>query len=230
MFNHKARVTRDNGIMLKSIFLNLIEDFLRNFSGSLGFALRRGYYKNRLANCGRQARIDTGVYFSNPGSISLGNNVWIDKNSHLIAGWPAIKEDSIKYKVSPTNNIERGKIIIGNNVHLGIDTIIQGHGGVSIGNNFTSSHGARIYSFSNDPYKCKSGTHHPDEKIYYVLSPVDIRDNVWLGINVIVVGNTIHNDCFIQPGSVVTSDIAPNSIAAGFPAKRIKERFEKVKG
>jgi acetyltransferase-like isoleucine patch superfamily enzyme len=214
--------------MLKSFFQHRVEDFIRNISGRLGFALRRWYYGIRLDSCGKDLRVDTGVHFSNPGSISIGDHVWIDKNSHLIAGWPQVEDARVKYTDSNLNGMEKGKIRIGNNAHLGIDTIIQGHGGVSIGNNFTSSPGARIYSFSNDPYKCKAGTHHPRATIYYVLSPVDIRDNVWLGINVIVIGNTIHNDCFIQPGSVVTSEIEANSIASGFPAKRIKGRFEKV--
>ena len=216
--------------MLKSFFQHRIEDFIRNISGGLGFTLRRWYYRMRLNSCGKDIRIDTGVHLSHPGDISIGDHVWIDKNSHLIAGWPKVEDASVKYTNSNLNGMHRGTIKIGSNAHLGIDSIIQGHGGVRIGNNFTSSPGARIYSFSNDPYKCEAGTHHPGANIFYVLSPVDIQDNVWLGINVIVVGSTIHSDCFVQPGSIVTSEIEANSIAGGFPAKRIKARFEKVKG
>src|SRR5437762_5815822 len=214
--------------MLASFFLNLVEDFLRNLSGRLGFTLRGWYYGRRLNGCGRKLRVDTGVYFSNPGSIRLGENVWIDKNSHFIAGSPAIEDDKIKYLSQAGNGIEKGRIVIGNNAHIGIGTIIQGHGGVRIADCFTSSAGCKIYSFSNDPYRCKAGTHSESAEIYYVLTPVDIRNNVWLGINVTVIGNTIHEDSFIQPHAVVTSDIEADSVAAGNPARRVRSRFEKM--
>jgi acetyltransferase-like isoleucine patch superfamily enzyme len=213
--------------MLKSFFLNLIEDVLRHISGGLGFALRRWYYRQRLHACGKQVRIDTGVYFSSPGDISIGNDVWIDKNCHLIAGWPGVKETRLKRIQNNAQQLQRGTISIGDHVHIGIGTIIQGHGGVQIGNCFTASAGCRIYSFSNDPFKCKAGTHNYEagEQIFYVVSPVSIGNNVWLGINATVIGNTIHNDCFIQPNAVVVSDIEAGSIAGGFPAQRIKPRF-----
>lgn len=50
-----------------------------------------------------------------------------------------------------------------------------------------------------------------------------IGDNVWLSDSVVVLGTvSIGEGCIIGAGSVVTSDIPPNSIAVGTPAKVIK--------
>ena len=53
--------------------------------------------------------------------------------------------------------------------------------------------------------------------------PVVIEDNVWLGLNVIVLkGVTIGKDSIIGAGSVVVRSIPPRSIAVGQPARVLK--------
>lgn len=60
----------------------------------------------------------------------------------------------------------------------------------------------------------------PDE---IAVRPIVIEDNVFIGADVFVVkGVTIGKNSVIGAGSVVTRDIAANSIAAGNPAKVIK--------
>ncbi|MFK4086615.1 acyltransferase [Kribbella sp. NPDC020789] len=54
--------------------------------------------------------------------------------------------------------------------------------------------------------------------------PTRIGDNVWLGANVVVTsGVTIGERCVIGANSVVTRDIPPYSIAAGAPAKVLRD-------
>ena len=54
--------------------------------------------------------------------------------------------------------------------------------------------------------------------------PTRIGDNVWCGTNVVVTsGVTIGRRCVIGANSVVTTDIPPFSIAAGVPARVIRE-------
>jgi acetyltransferase-like isoleucine patch superfamily enzyme len=54
--------------------------------------------------------------------------------------------------------------------------------------------------------------------------PTRIGDNCWLGANVVVTsGVTIGERCVIGANSVVTRDIPPRTIAAGSPAKVIRE-------
>lgn len=53
--------------------------------------------------------------------------------------------------------------------------------------------------------------------------PVIIENNVWLGVNVMVLkGVTIGENTIIGAGSVVVQDIPPNVVAAGNPCKIIK--------
>ena len=52
------------------------------------------------------------------------------------------------------------------------------------------------------------------------LGCVELCDNVYISMNVIVMPDVrINKDCLISSGSVVTSDIPENSLAAGIPAK-----------
>jgi acetyltransferase-like isoleucine patch superfamily enzyme len=54
--------------------------------------------------------------------------------------------------------------------------------------------------------------------------PVRIGDNCWFGVNCVVTGGiTIGERCVIGANSVVTTDLPPRVIAAGSPARVIRE-------
>lgn len=96
------------------------------------------------------------------------------------------------------------KITIGNNLLTGTNVIItdNSHGGTSMEELLTEPGKRKLVS--------KGG--------------VRIGDNVWLGNNVCVLpGVTIGNGAVIGANSVVTHDIPACSVAAGVPAKIIKE-------
>lgn len=218
--------------MLIRLACTLIEDLIRGLSGPLGVRLRRAWYGRRLKACGRGLVIGPGVFISGAEYISLGDNVWIDRHAVLIAG-PPRADARIERVPCPQEHPGEGEIAVGCNSHLGIGTIVQGHGGVSIGPCFTSSAGVKIYSFSNDYRTCRSGTMTGTGRAErcspgYRLSPVVIGRNVWLGLNVAMIGHSVGDDCFVFPGSVVSADIPPNSVAAGAPARRIRARFGEV--
>ena len=64
-------------------------------------------------------------------------------------------------------------------------------------------------------------------KNLWITAPVVIGNNVWIGDRVIILpGVHIGNGTIIGAGSVVTRDIPPNSVAAGNPAKVLKNRVE----
>ncbi|MDR1806049.1 MAG: sugar O-acetyltransferase [Clostridium sp.] len=66
----------------------------------------------------------------------------------------------------------------------------------------------------------------PNLRRKFALSakPVTIGDNVWIGSGAVVCpGVTIGENCVIGAGAVVVSDIPPNTLAVGVPARAIKE-------
>jgi acetyltransferase-like isoleucine patch superfamily enzyme len=68
----------------------------------------------------------------------------------------------------------------------------------------------------------------PDRPItwqgFTTKGPTRVADNVWCGANVVITsGVTIGERCVIGANSVVTRDLPPRTIAAGAPAKVIRE-------
>ena len=122
--------------------------------------------------------------------------------------------------------ITPGEVIIGNRCHISIGCVIQGHGGVSIGDAATAGTGTLIYSLSNALVSTKFGpiiaAGSPMDRI---STPVAIESNVWIGVYCVILGSTIGADSFIKPFSVVTADIKPNAVASGNPAMFERMRY-----
>ena len=60
-------------------------------------------------------------------------------------------------------------------------------------------------------------------------TPVIVEDNVLIGANAVVIeGCRIGHDAVVAAGAVVVSDIAPNTVVAGCPARVIKIKDEKT--
>lgn len=97
---------------------------------------------------------------------------------------------------------------------------ILGKGKVIIGDNFHSAENLIVLtSFHN--YKGESLPY--DHTV--ISKDVIIGENVWVGINVIILGGvSIGEGAIIQAGSVVSKNIEPLGIAGGNPAKVFKFR------
>ncbi len=68
----------------------------------------------------------------------------------------------------------------------------------------------------------------PISKQGFASKPVSIGSDVWIGVRAVILkGVTIGDGSVIGAGSVVTSDIPPNSIAVGVPARVIERRIKK---
>jgi acetyltransferase-like isoleucine patch superfamily enzyme len=209
---------------LISHLANICEDLIRSISGPLGVRVRRVWYKRRLCGCGTRLIIEPGVHIIGAEHIELGKSVWIDRNVVIIAGPPRNSARIIAH--SNAAKVEKGKLRIGNGSHLGIGTIIQAHGGVTIGDYFTSSAGVKIYSYSNDSANCRKGTLDIDgADPSYILTPIEIGRNVWLGLDVVQIGHRIGADSFVMPKSIVKTDIDENTVSGGDPARPIRARF-----
>ena len=60
-------------------------------------------------------------------------------------------------------------------------------------------------------------------------TPVIVEDNVLIGANAVVIeGCRVGHDAVVAAGAVVVSDVAPNTVVAGCPARVIKVKDEKT--
>lgn len=115
-----------------------------------------------------------------------------------------------------TYGIECGK-----NVSINTGAIIDGRGGVSIGDftmigpNVCIASSNHIYQNIDQPM-CFQG---------HKNAPVFIGKDVWIGANATILsGVSIGEGAVIAAGAVVTKDIDPYEIVAGIPARKIKDR------
>lgn len=91
---------------------------------------------------------------------------------------------------------------------------IQARNGIKIGNNLRMGPNVGLIS-SNHSLN--------DYDEWEVSQPIQIGNNVWLGMGSIVMpGVNIGDNVVIGANAVVTKDIPPNSIAAGVPCRVVK--------
>jgi acetyltransferase-like isoleucine patch superfamily enzyme len=111
-----------------------------------------------------------------------------------------------------------GDVLMGNNCRIGMGNTVIGP--VRIGNDVIFAQNV-VLSGLNHGYQ---NVNIPIKDQPVTASEIVIEDEVWVGANsTIVAGTTIGKHSIIAAGSVVTKNVAPFSIAAGNPAKIIKQ-------
>ena len=144
------------------------------------------------------------------GRIVLGDNITILNNSHY-------NHAGINHPTQLIANKD-SLLKIGDNVGISGASIYCSTS-ITIGNYVNIGANAAIYDTDFHPldYLARRKYKPPE------CAPVILEDDVWLGKNVIVLkGTRIGARTVIAAGSIVTSNIPPDSLAAGIPAKVIK--------
>ena len=116
---------------------------------------------------------------------------------------------------------DAGRVRIGGGCFLNMGVMVAAHELVEIGDHCMFANGCFISDASHR-------FDDPDKPVpwqgFTTKGPTRIGDNCWFGANVVVTtGVTIGERCVIGANSVVTRDLPPRVIAAGSPAKVLKE-------
>jgi acetyltransferase-like isoleucine patch superfamily enzyme len=111
-------------------------------------------------------------------------------------------------RILPTTNFtDPAYVRLGNNVHFSNAAIIGHDGSIAMLN---QAYGVKLEA----------------------VGKIDIRDNVFIGYQAIVLPNvTIGPNAIVAAGSVVTKDVAPGDIVAGVPARpigRVRDLVQKL--
>ena len=167
------------------------------------------FFKSYCTKYGRG--VHTGVFLhwiQGRGELIVGNNVLIDgKCSFTFAA---------RFSDKPT-------LIIGDNSGIGHGCTFTIGKKVVIGRHCRIAGQAWIFDSPGhpaDPSARMAGDPTTDEEV----KPVVIEDNVWIGRAAIIMpGVTIGEGSIVAAGAVVMSDVPPNTLVLGNPARQIRK-------
>lgn len=113
------------------------------------------------------------------------------------------------------------KLTVGDDVDFAKDVIVTTDGGVNIGDRVLIGYRTQILSRNHVVPSLRA----PIFDAGHSDGPVEIANDVWIGANcVITPGVSIGEGAVVGAGSVVTKDIPPFCLAAGVPARVIRNR------
>ena len=181
--------------------------------GALGLALRRVLYPLLLGHCGHGVAFSRAVVLRCPDRLSVGDGTMIDDRVFF-----DIKSDEARLHLGARNQIMHGvhfetgyegHITLGDDCFVGAYAILNGQGGIEIGDNVLIAGHCHIVA----------GNHRfedPDQPINsqgFDSRGIVIEDDVWLGAGVKVLdGVRIGRGSVVSAGAVVVRDVAPFSI------------------
>lgn len=189
----------------------VLRPFLKKTAGLIFVGSRVKISHAYQLTAGKNMIVEDNVYINalSEQGISIGDNVSIARDSILICTG-VIAHKGIG-------------ITIGSGTGINARAYLSGQGGITIGKDVIFGPDVKVFS-ENHNYA------DPGRSIKaqgVTRKGVVIEDNCWLGAGVTVLdGVTIGEGCVIAAGSVVSRSVPANSIAAGIPAKVIKNRIQ----
>lgn len=106
-----------------------------------------------------------------------------------------------KTEIRPNTEItaREGVVELGNNCFINRNCMIVSHDHILMGERVTIGPGTVIYD------------HDHDGKGGYITKSVEIKDNAWIGANVVILkGVTIGKNAVIAAGSIISNDVPDN--------------------
>ena len=165
--------------------------------------------KGGFKSFGKGSLLASGVKAHNAQHISIGNDTSI--MSHCIL------------ETAPSKNTTP-QLTIGNNCSIGEYSHITCANKVTIGNGVLTGRFILITDNSHGASNIEEMDIPPLSRRIVSKGEVTIKDNVWIGVKATILpGVTIGRGAIIAANAVVTKDVPDYAIAAGIPAKIVKQ-------
>ena len=156
--------------------------------------------------------------------LQVGRNVEIDPRAFIARGGRVTLGDESVIRAGAMLLPSSGSISIGNKTSINQYTVINGEGGVTIGNSVMVA--AFVAMFA--------ANHIFDDPALPILEQgtstkggIKIEDDVWIGTHAVILdGVIIGKGSVIGAGTVVTKNVLPYSVVAGVPGKTVRSRLQ----
>lgn len=178
--------------------------------------------KNPESVLSKSASIHKTCIVSGSGKMKIGDNT-------IISAYSILKADGKQLKIGNNCKIEehvviklwKGSIEIGDRVFINSFCVLNGHGGLVIGNDVLIANHVSIVP-ANHPIDDVS---QPINKQGVVALGITIENDVWIAAGArILDGIRVGKGAVVAAGAVVTKNVPPYAIVAGVPARIIKYR------
>ena len=186
-------------------------------------------YLNRLYGAGPGAQIGGGIDVVGPQRIRLGRNFQMQGPGRLHATTCTMSDPhpySLEFGANANIYPYCSFVTAGGYITVGDDFIIQsfvlldGIGGIEIGNQVMLGTHVQVYS-SNHQIK----RNQPIRNQALDLRRTVIGNDVWVGGNAVILGGvTIGNGAVVGAGAIVTKDVPEYAIVVGSPARVVRYR------
>lgn len=193
--------------------------------GALGLFLRSKLYPLILGRVGRNTAFGVNIVLRHPRKILIGDNVVIDDQCCLDAKGSTNAGIEIRDGAFVGRNTilscKNGDILLDEEANVGFNVEVFSAARVRVGKRVLIA----AYTY------LVGGDHLYDRIDIPVLHQgrtargIEVDDNVWLGAHVVVTdGSRVGRDAIVGAGSVVIGEVPDFHIAAGSPAKILRDR------
>jgi len=203
-------------------------------------------YQARFKSCGRNVRIDEGVFIEHPEAMEIGDDVTFMRGFYMM-GRPQVCRIGPKVTFYPNCFIQGspGRFIVADHVEFFPNTYIslgaREENFVEIGHHTHFAPGGILYGWGGltiGPY-CNIAAHVVFATVghHYEITdrpmaltgeksgPIVLEEDVWVAANVTITSDVrIAKGCVIGANAVVTKDTEPMGLYVGVPARRLRDR------
>lgn len=168
---------------------------------------------------GNRSHIDRSMYVSKDVDLSIGDGSYVGPGVHIVGSGRVTFGDYCKIHAGSFINVGTGGwVTFGHNCWFGEQTVLDGAGGLTGGNNIGAGIGSQLYSHIAHGDTIEGC-------LFESKNEMMLEDDVWF------VGQ-----CFVSPvragsksvallGSVITKDMHANRVYGGNPAQDITDRI-----